>query len=488
MTVTLEEQITQRDASLELLTERIAELELALEDVGWQRALFEGGQDFSAEGRARIRQMSRLYYLKNPLIQRAVNVQAFYTWGQGVAVRSDQEAVDAVLQRFLGDTGNRDVLFGHQAQLLADIDLAVEGDLFFALFVSARTGRVQVRVIDAGEIVEIHTNPHDRTEPWWYERHWNEGLDAKTGLYRHWRYTPSSTDARPERVPEAADVVILHVRSGGLRSMKFGVPETYAALDWARAYKEFLENWASLVKSLSRFAWRVTTKQNKLAAAKSKLASTLTPAQSETNPLPPAGSAFISDDQASITPIPKTGATTSAEDGKQLRLMVAAAMNIPDTILSGDVDQGNLATAKTLDRPTELAFRSRQQIWADVLQDLCTIVVRAAVRASVIAGAVEVDEDGIERVLVEGEAPTVEVVFPPILEADAGTSVSAIVAAAPFVPAEFVARQLLVVLGADNVEELIEQLGQERDDASAAGIATETVEALRMVLAEARPG
>jgi hypothetical protein len=60
--------------------------------------------------------------------------------------------------------------------------------------------------------------------------------------------------------------------------------------------------------------------------------------------------------------------------------MVAAAMNIPDTILSGDVDQGNLATSKTFDRPTELAFMVRQGLWRQVEEDILLEVIKASVR------------------------------------------------------------------------------------------------------------
>ncbi len=483
----LREALGQRDNDLEVLAERIADLELALEDVGWERALFEGEREFSRDGLERIAQLSRLMYLKNPLVQRAINVQAFYTWAQGVEISAVDEQVNEILQRFLSDPGNRRVLFDHQARLLVDVDLGVEGNLFLALF-TTKTGHVRVRVIEPNEVRAIHCNPEDRSEPWWYERHYAQGAVQRKVLYRHWRYTAPGVDPRPEGTGAKEDetLVVLHVRSGGLRSMRFGVPETYAALDWARAYKGFLEDWATLVKSLSRFAWRAVTKNSKLAAAKTKLSSTLSPGSAETNPMPPAGGVFLSDGQADLTPIGKTGATTSAEDGKQLRLMVASAMNIPDTILSGDVDQGNLATAKTLDRPTELAFRSRQLLWADVLADVCWFVLRAAVIAGRLAGAVVRDEDGIETLELGELSDEVSVQFPPILEQDVVASVTALVTAAPHIPARFLAEQLLIVLGADNVAELLELLEEDRDEAAAAGVAGEVIEALREIAEAAK--
>jgi hypothetical protein len=45
----------------------------------------------------------------------------------------------------------------------------------------------------------------------------------------------------------------------------------YAALDWARAYKEFLEDWASIAKALSRFAWKSRTRQGNQAKIRKQI-------------------------------------------------------------------------------------------------------------------------------------------------------------------------------------------------------------------------
>ena len=146
--------------------------------------------------------------------------------------------------------------------------------------------------------------------------------------------------------------------------MSFGVPGTYAALDWARAYRKFLEDWHTIVSSLARFAWRASTKSSKVEGLRSKMSTGITAdSAEETNPSVPAGSIWVGTADDQLTPMPKTGTNTSADDARPSRLMVGAAMDLPDTILSGDADVGNLATAKTLDRPTELAMRSRQAMW-----------------------------------------------------------------------------------------------------------------------------
>jgi hypothetical protein len=171
---------------------------------------------------------------------------------------------------------------------------------------------------------------------------------------------------------------VYHQRTGGVKKMKFGAPETFAALDWARAYRKFLEDWHSIVSSLARFAWKQTSTESRLQATKRRVGSTISGENpTEGNPAPPAGSVFLKAGDNDVEPIPKQGSMTSAEDARASRLMVGSAMDLPDTILSGDAATGNLATAKTLDRPTELAIRSRQFMWTHWHQRVFRYAVEA---------------------------------------------------------------------------------------------------------------
>ncbi len=54
-----------------LLEERLAELELALEDQEWLKLSLTGEREFSREGLGKIVRLSRLMFLKNPLINHA---------------------------------------------------------------------------------------------------------------------------------------------------------------------------------------------------------------------------------------------------------------------------------------------------------------------------------------------------------------------------------------------------------------------------------
>lgn len=458
----LRSELNQERWQNDLLTEDLRRLELAAEDEGWRKLTTRLDREFTRTGLDDLMRLSRAMYLSHPLIQRAVNVRTYYTWGQGVTFSAADERVQhEVIDPMIADNGNRCELYGHQARLLTDVDQHVDGNTFHALFANT-DGDVSVRSIPAEEVRDIISSPDDRQQIWFYRRAWTEQtFDQQTGrtaarsreaLYPDWRYRPSAEPASIGGTEVRWDAPVIHLRTGGLKQMRFGVPETYAALDWARAYRRFLEDWHTIVASLARFSWQLTTKGRKIEAAKDKLHSTIPTSGYEDNPPPVAGSMFIGTEADQLTPIPKTGATTGTEDARPSRLMVASAMDLPDTILSGDPDMGNLATAKTLDRPTELAMRSRQVLWADFHRDVFSYAIQAKQRKGRLPSGID---------------PTVEVTFPSILEDDMGTVVSAIVSAATLegradagtIPREKLSELLLRAIGVEDVQAALADLG-----------------------------
>lgn len=496
----LTEENSQLLETVSFMTERLGQLELDLEDMDWIRLSIDGEREFSNAGLAKIVMLARLAYLKNPLINSAVSVQAHYVWGQGVAIGAHPTVVDEVVQRFLDHPKNQVELTSHVARVMKEIQLALTSNLFFVLFTNASSGRVLVRSIPVDEILagDIICNPDDRKEPWYYKRVWTQrGLnletgerptESKTAYYPDWRYTPTLAD-RPASIgdnPVIWEQPIMHVKVGGLDDMRFGVPEVYSALDWARAVREDLERYAVLRASLARFAWSLSTKGGPagVAAAKAKLGSTLGAPGSETNPPPVAGSMFISQNPDALKPIQTAGMAPSPDDGRRLGLMVSAGTGIPETMLFGDADVGNLATSKTLDRPTELKMIDRQTLWNDVWTDLLEYVCLQSARAPSGAlngvATITVDEDGIETLEVSetNEATGKDVVFgidvdfPPILERDVKDRIAAIVTAVTLDdkrPAGTLDKRsavalILSALGLDDIDELLDAIAPEEGE------------------------
>ena len=502
----------QLGESLVLMQERMAELELALEDLNYVRLAFETGQEFSRDGLQRICALSRIMFLKNPLINRAVTLQSMYVWGQGVSISADHPDVDAVVQAFLDDEKNKVELTGHQARSLKDQDLQVEGNVFFVLFSHALTGRTRVRTIPVDEIRDIICNPEDRKEPWYYRREWapisldeSSGITTtvgtKTAFYPDWRYQPVD---RPDTMGGHRvmwESPVYHVKVGGLSSMRFGVPETYSGLDWARAYKEFLEDWATIVRAYSKFAFKMTTPGGKkgIAAATAKLGTTVGTSSAETNPPPVAGSMFVSSPGTDLSPVRTAGATTKAEDGRRMLLMVAAATGLPETFF-GDVSVGTLATANSLDRPTELKFSDRQELWRDIHWNLLQYAIDrvAAAPAGRLRGTWDLNDERDERRMVLETDPEtgdpisrhLDIDFPEIIAGDKKAEMESIVSAAAILAQasngqaslKVVCRLLLTALGQDDVDDLLNDLFPEDDDGQPLAQAEESfVEAIREV-------
>lgn len=481
-----------------LLTENLRMLEL---EIAGDREFRRLGQalrtEFSRAGLDDIMDASRAMYLVNPLIQRAVNVATYYTWAQGSELKAaDEKVTTDIVEPMLEDEGNQLELFSHMATLLTDVDQQVDGNIFLALFTS-QAGDVQIRTVPTDQIREIIVDNDDYQRVLFYKRIYTRDefsmengsytSETITCYYPDIRYTPRD---QPTDIAGNAihwDSPIIHQRTGGFKQMRFGIPQTYAALDWARAYKRFLEDWHTIVSSLARFAWKASTKGRKVDAFKDKLTNkSSTPIDEELEPVTdPApgfrrstipGAVAVMDDASDFVPLNTRGATTSAEDAKPSRMMVGSAMDLPDTILSGDPQQGNLATAKTLDRPTELYMVSRQKMWNDFRARIFRYAYDAKVRAGEMPG--KVDRTGDITYVEPGLDPSVQTVFPPILEHDVKDTVLAVVTAATLngyadagtLPREEVTHLLMSALGVEDIDEAMKTLDTETQAKVAAAV------------------
>lgn len=476
----LAEQLSVERNNNELLQESVNDLERNLYDPGWIRFTHLAEQEFSIDGMRQLRQICRLFTIQNPLLKRGAAIRAAYVFGQGVEItarangrQQGEQDVHEVVQRFLDDPSNLRSFTGSQARVELEHGLFTDGELFLVMFTSPRTGRVQVRSIAADQIVEVITNPEDAAEPWYYRRRWEQQTYAADGtpLYEQREQLYPCVDYRPRTrprqwigLPVDWSAPVLHVAVNRPLHWQRGIPDAYAAIDWARAYKIFLEDWATLIKSLSRFAWRLTSKGSARKQARQKLAAP-PPRDPATGHAQDVGATAITPMDAELEAIPKTGATIDSESGRPLAAMVAAALGVPVTMLLGDPGTtGARATAETLNKPTELEMTARRDLWTGVLQRILAYVIAASVRApqGPLQGVVQRDPyTDTEVVALVGNTPTVvDIEWPDLQDADMKATVEAIVEAASTgtIPPEQVARMLLTALGVRQVDELVEQM------------------------------
>lgn len=483
----LMQEVRQSNFNTEVLTERMSELELALEDANWMRLMMNGEHEFSRDGLRKISELARMMYIKNPIIKRGVMVKALYIWAQGISVKYKNPDLNKVLQAFWDDDKNRVELTSHQAQMMKQVDLEVDSNIFFVFFPRPTDGRVRVRTLPFEEITEIISDPQDAKTPWYYVRQWTEKGIGKDGrritrnrkaCYPDWKYKPVSKLAKVSGMEVLWNSPVYHIKIGGMSNWKFGVSRIYAAIDWARAYKEFLEDVASLMRAYSRFAWKRITKGGKkaIAAERAKMATTLANSGGsgvETNPPPVTGAMAILGEGTDLQPMQLRGAAISADDGRRFLLMAAAGLDLPETYF-GDVSVGTFATAKTMDRPTELGMKEGQTFWTDVFREIFEYLMLWQFKASEdnevkkLGTLKIVDDNGEREEQIEWNDPLtayLDIDFPPILEKDVQTAVQAVITALTLngqelrlLDEEIATRLILKAMGEDDVDEIMLEL------------------------------
>lgn len=404
---------------LETANENLARLQLMYEDSGWESITAVGRTEFTRDGLTRNAELCRVMFVANPLMKRGLGIRASYVFGQGVEINARDEDVDAVVQAFLDDEGNLDAVTGAQARSGLENDLGTDGNVFLAHFTNPLTGRVKVRPLPFDEIVEIITEPGDKTTPWYYRRRWVETTLTSTfgalhtdreALYPALKYQPLTKPNTFGGVEVRWDSPVLHVKVNPTGSKLWGVGDGFAALPWCRSYKEFLEDWATLCRALSRIAFRASSSKAK--------ASQVQRAGLQNFNAMGAGSSVSLGDGQTLEAVPKTGATLDSESGRPLAAMAAAALGVPVTILLADPGvTGARATAETLDLPTRLEMLARQEVWAQAYRASCGYAIEQAVIAprGPLKGAVVRDGDRLLVDLGEKDA-TIEVVWPDLAE------------------------------------------------------------------------
>jgi hypothetical protein len=480
----LREQVAVERNNNELLAESVADLERALAEPGWIRFLNQADLEFTNEGLVQLRAICRLYAIKNPLIKRGLALRSAYVWGQGVEVTArangkntdnpTEQDVQAVISSFLEDPANKRTVTGPEARnVLESSGLGAEGEVFIACFTRPDTGQVQLRTLAPDEIVDVICDPEDESQPWFYLRRWTRQsydygsrvhqYEVREQFYPCIDYRPRSKPVRLGAVPVAWDAPVLHVAVNRQRGWKRGVPDAYAAIDWAKAYKEFLEDWARLMKSLARYAWKATTSGSKATAVKARIAQPVSTSEVTGKPLSAGATALMSPDTA-LEAVSKSGATLDAESGRPIAMMVASALGVPVTMLLADPGQtGARATAETLDQPTELEMTQRRELWGAAYQRLFQHVILESARApkGVLKGTVVRDDYGRETVTLDGDTDqTVDLTWPDLDDTDVGVLVKAIVEASGtgVVPPQEILRLLLTALGVRHVDQLVEAM------------------------------
>lgn len=444
---------------VETLSESMAQLALAREDVGWERILQDGQRELTPEARRRNAELCRVYAIANPLIKRGLELRAAYVFGQGVGTTATGEQVNELVQAWLDDPEVREVFAGSQAQARNELALGTDGNVFFALFTNPLTGRVKPRVLPFEEIQEQITDPEDSLSVRYYKRVWNRrdasGNEHEVTTYHpRYDYRPLIRSKRFGEHDIVWDAPIYHVKVNALTGWQYGIGDAYSALPWARGYKEFLEAWAIMMNALSKIVWQRVGKGGKRTAAQGRRE------LEKVAGMMPGGSVNATDD-TKLEAIPKTGATIDSNSAKPLAAMVATALGVPVTMLLADPGQtGARAVAETLDKPTELTMLTRQDVWRETRRQILGYIIDQAIIAprGPLRGTTVRDGDRLLTQLPNEDDRTLTITFPDISKIDPKTMMEALEKADGHVPPLLLAELIMRALGVSDVDEWLVEL------------------------------
>lgn len=341
------------------------EADLAIEDAGWINLSGVSGDVISGAERITNLKLSRLYSTKDPLGKQSIRLWTDYTFGSGMTSHSDEEKTEEVRKSFWESKANQSILSARGQRKSSD-KLLIDGEVFFAIFLGVKEAKI--RWIDPLEITEIITDPDDKEDIKFYKRAWTDAQGKG-----HTDFYPDVTNPKNEPAKDAQGKVVKAENNAPLvyhltynTISQRGNPLLLPALTWMKYYTKFLSSRIAIMLALAKFAWKTKVKggQTQVGAIKAK-----TDAQTIA-----AGSQLLENLGSDTTPIKtETGASAAYQDGRMIKLQVAAATGIPEQYF-GDISIGNLATAKTVELPMMKMFQSYQKVWADTYQDIDEIV------------------------------------------------------------------------------------------------------------------
>ncbi len=370
-----------------------------LEDVGYYLLNAKIGDiDLKPVQREKFYRRTLKYYLEDPLVMRAVDMQPHYVFGRGLPrPESSNPLVQQAIDKFWDDEDNKLAMTTFKAQFSRCVELQLQANIYFVIFETEEG--IKVGTLPHEEVVDIVTDPENRLRPVWYKRQYVEQVyDFKSGAYQpasepkvmwyqDWKHEPPRGFKPPPAKNgqnEIAKGKIFHVKIGSTGEMKFGVPPVQRILDWAKAHNEWMRARVAIAKAAAQFAWerklktgsdpnRVMAMAKDWASAKHQSLTGATGEWGENDAMSSPRYASMLTTNEGVEYVFKggnsTGAGDAASDQKMFRSQISAGTGLPQHFL-GDEGSANLATATAMNEPVIRMMEFTQEMWEDIYRQI----------------------------------------------------------------------------------------------------------------------
>lgn len=374
----MRDEVTYLSGELKLAQEDMLRISDAFDNVGWSPLPGDEANEMPLKTVKKVSEIARAMYAMNPFIKSGVSARIEYVWGKGVTF----DGIDDINEKL---EDNRKSLFNAQAYEELERVLATDGNAFTALPVENEVNtanQAEAFRITLDEIQGVVANPMNKEEIWYYKREYSvQTVNSSTGEQNDEKsvvkYYPSMSyyqklEKLGKNLPRRwgkfgieQNYVIQHVAVNKQVGWRWGVPDIMPVIFWAKAYKEYLEDNALLVKAYSRLAWQV--KASSASGAQAAAAQVMTPPTRDpmTGQLRDVGGTAVGGPGSELTPVAATGSQVDFSKGSPLASAIAAGLEVSLVVITRDPGSGNRATAETLDLPTLKAMESRQQLHTD---------------------------------------------------------------------------------------------------------------------------
>lgn len=288
----------------------------------------------------------------NPLARRIVSLTTDYVVGSGIYLTSSI----AWVQKFVDEFWR---LNGMDTRLYQWCDeLTRSGELFVVMRTDEVSGASFVRGVPAVRIDKVETHADDLERELRYHELIRGDFEG-----RWWPSHNNNIDQEQVMLHYAINRPVGCVRGDG---------DLGPILPWLKRYKDWLENRVRLNKYKTAFMWDVTI------TGRPGRGDTVRKKRFKYKHPPEPGSIIVHDDSENWEAVsPKIEAWDAKEDGRALRLMIAAGVGIPLHFLA-EGESATRATAREMGDPTFRHYYQRQLFFGHMLTDLVTVALRRA--------------------------------------------------------------------------------------------------------------
>lgn len=361
------DQLSDRNFKLEVLQEKLSQMDLMLENQGWS-SISEYGQEGPSlvqvkRASAQIRNLVAL----NTWIKRGFRLRQTYIWDgnihyENIPDKDDRRTRQSNVQALIDLPQNQKYFFGHQAREERESALYSDSQ---ALYLGDDRTKL-LRPLYFGEITADYRNPDDGSEIWAYRRSWNHYPQGTVNpevrnewYFRHAFWHEKTTSIKYGGVNETVnqDVRVFGEPVNSQIGWAYGIPDALAAIAWVKLYRDFLVNGFTVTAAMAQI-WAVAKQHAQSGAdtAKAVLGGG------------GVGQVALMGAGNQLTPLSTAGQAYDFEKGRTLIAAAASAVEVSAIAMTSDtsVAGSSYGSALTLDLPTQLAMQARRNFHIDL--------------------------------------------------------------------------------------------------------------------------